>query len=100
MMYQDKDTASIELVIPADPLAETAAHHLLEVTAFQPRQLFGEHGNALAIGARHAGDVGAPEETVGPVGVENAAQPVMQVLERVRMGGIARCAGCLDGDVG
>src|SRR5215470_7005338 len=92
--------AGLELVVPADPRAEAAAHDLLEVPALQPRQLLGEEGDALAIGAGHAGDVGAPEQAVWPIGVEDAVQPVLDVLERIGLGRVVRRAGHLDGDIG
>src|SRR6187455_1820434 len=76
---------SVELVVPADPLREPATHHLLEVLAFQPRQLFGEHGHALPVAAGHAGDVGSPEQAIGTVGVEDPMQAIVQILERVGM---------------
>src|SRR6516164_8420995 len=57
---------------PADPVAQGLAHDEVEVAAFEPRQFLGEQGYALAPGARHAGDVGAPEHALGAEGVETA----------------------------
>src|SRR5712691_4712070 len=57
--------------LPAEPVDDGAAHHAVEVAALQPRQLLGEHRHALAIRARHAGDVGAPERAVRAEGLED-----------------------------
>ena len=65
--------------VPADPLREAAAHDLLEVFALEPGQLLGEERHALAIGAGHAGDVGAPEEPVRPEGIEQAMQRIVRL---------------------
>ncbi len=89
----------LESVIPADPLAQAAAHHVLKVLALQPRQLFGEEGDALAPGARHAGDVGAPEEALRAERIEDAVQAVLDVAVRIALRGIVRRAGRLQRDV-
>src|SRR5271169_6908030 len=54
---------------PADPVADRAAHHQLEIAALEPRHLLGEHRHALLPRARHAGDVGAPEAALRPEGL-------------------------------
>ena len=50
----------------ADPVAKCLPHHQLEVTPRQPGELLGKHCNALSPGAGHAGDVGSPENLLGP----------------------------------
>src|SRR5579884_513565 len=56
--------------VPADPVAEGAAHDEIEVAAAEPGQFLGEHRHALPPAARHAGDVGAPETAFWAKGVE------------------------------
>src|SRR5215471_16231343 len=43
--------------LPADPVANSAAHDELEITPAEPRQLLGEQCHALTPWARHARDV-------------------------------------------
>src|SRR5439155_26407986 len=69
-------------LVPAPPGAHGLAHDEMLVTLWQPGQLLGEHRHALPPGARHLRDVGSPEQTRGPEGVE------------------AWCTGRLDGDIG
>src|ERR1700730_13179456 len=68
---------------PADPVAQGLPHDEVEVAALQPRQLLGEQGHALPPRARHAGDVRAPEHSLGTERVETAMQVRMQAAERV-----------------
>src|SRR6185437_2836794 len=89
-----------ELGVPADPVAETAAHHVFEIAALQPGQFLGEEGYALTIAAGHAGDVGAPEHTLRTKGVENTMQAVLDIAERIALRRIMRRAGRLDRDIG
>ena len=56
---------------PANPVANGAAHHQLEVAALEPRHLLGEHRHALLPRARHAGDVGAPEAALRTEGLDD-----------------------------
>src|SRR4051812_14542532 len=42
--------------LPAEPVDDRLPHHELEIAAFEPRHLFGEHRDALAIRDRHARD--------------------------------------------
>src|SRR6476661_5057014 len=49
----------------------------------QPSQFLGEQGDALTIAARHARDVGAPEEPLGPVCIEDPMQPVVDIAKRI-----------------
>src|SRR5712691_3413048 len=86
--------------LPADPVANGAAHDELEITPAEPRQLFGEQRHALAPRAGHARDVGAPEPARGAEGVIELAQLVVDVAKRVRLVGIARRARGLHRDVG
>src|SRR5437899_5178943 len=86
--------------LPADPVANGAAHDELEITPAEPRQLFGEQRHALAPRAGHARDVGAPEPARGAEGVIELAQLVVDVAKRVRLIGVARRAGGFHRDVG
>ena len=70
-------------IFPADPFAEAAAHHVLELPALQPCELFGKEIHALPVAAGHAGDVGAEEEALGSERVEDAVQPVLDVGIRI-----------------
>src|SRR5258708_16370792 len=72
-----------------DPVAQGLPHDEVEVAALEPRQLLGEQGHALPPGARHPGDVGAPEHSLGTEGVKTALQVRMQAAERVVVLGIA-----------
>src|SRR6266478_1776163 len=74
---------------PADPVAQGVAHDEFAVAALQPWQLIGEQGHALPPGARHSGDVSAPEHPLGTEGVETAVQVRMQAAEGVFVLGIA-----------
>src|SRR5713101_7738657 len=75
---------------PADPVAQGLPHDEVEVAALQPRQFLGEQGHALPPGARHAGDVRAPEHPLGTERVETAVQMRMQTAERIFVLGVAR----------
>src|SRR6267142_3889979 len=68
---------------PSDPLAHAAAHDPIQVVAFEPRHLFGEDGDALAVSAREAGPVGSPERAFGAEGVEDAADMRMHGAEGI-----------------
>src|SRR5687767_2965601 len=68
-------------VVPADPRAKTAAHHVFQVGAPQPRQFFGEERDALPVAARHPRDVGAPEHPLRPERIEDAVQSVTDIAE-------------------
>src|SRR5579871_4268970 len=92
--------SSGKLVVPADPGAEAASHHVLEVASLQPGQLLGEEGHALPITAWHPRDVGAPEEALRSIRIEDAVQSVLDVLEWITLRRICRRAGCLDGNIG
>src|SRR4029077_18516606 len=87
--------AVLKFVVPADPFADAPTHHVLEVLALQPRQFLGEEGDALPPGARHAGDIGAPEEALRPERVENSMQAVLDVAEGIALRRIMRRAGRL-----
>src|SRR6516225_7574275 len=76
--------------IPAEPVADRAAHHELEVAAFEPRHLFGEHHHALAPRARHAGNVGAPEAALRPERLDDLLRVFVDVAVGV---GFARVTG-------
>src|SRR5580698_4065044 len=94
------EVALSELEVPANPLRDAAAHHLLEVLALQPRQLFGEVRDALTVRTGHTGDVGAPEEAVGAVSVEDTLQRIADVAKGIGLSRIGRRGGRLDRNVG
>src|SRR5262249_61108469 len=64
---------------PAEPVADRAAHDELEVTAFEPGHLLGEHRHALPPGTWHAGDVGAPEAAVRSESLDDLLRVFMDV---------------------
>src|SRR5947208_5751112 len=86
---------SRERVVPSDPLAEAAAHHVLQIPAPKPSQFLGEERDALPVAAGHAGDVGAPEETFRSERIENTMQSVVDIWERIGLRGIMRRTGRL-----
>src|ERR1700761_6214167 len=65
--------------IPAHPGRKGAADHLTQIVAAEPREFFGEHGDAFSVGARHAGNVGAPEAAARTERIEDAADRGMDV---------------------
>src|SRR6266480_1746558 len=86
--------------LPAEPVADRAAHHQLEVAPPQPRHLFGEHRHALLPRARHAGDVGAPEAAFRPEGLDNLLRVFVDVAIGIWLTRIAGGSGALDRDIG
>src|SRR5947207_2536615 len=91
---------SLSRQLPAEPIADRAAHHQLEVTPLQPRHLFGEHRHALLPRARHAGDVGAPEAAFRPEGLDNLLRVFVDVAIGIWLTRIAGGSGALDRDIG
>src|SRR5881296_2996155 len=85
--------------LPAEPVADRAAHDQLPVAARQPRQLLREHRHALPPRARHARDVGAPEHPRGAEGVVDPPQVTVDVAIGIGLARVARRAGGLDGHV-
>ena len=83
---------------PAEPVADRLAHDELLVGFRDPVDLL-EVGHALAPGAGHLGDVGAPEQPPGTESVVHGAVVLVQAAERVGVVGIERTAGQLDGHV-
>jgi len=65
--------------LPAEPVADGVPHHQLLVPALEPRQLLGEHRHTLPIGARHAGDVSAPEAALRAERVDDLADVFVDV---------------------
>src|SRR6266446_6276833 len=84
---------------PAEPVADRAAHDQLEVAAFEPRHLFGEHRHAFFPRARHAGDVGAPEAALRPEGLDDLLGIFVDIAIGVRLARIAGRAGAFDRDI-
>src|SRR5262245_55117840 len=76
--------------LPAQPVADRAAHDQLEVAALEPRQLLGEQRHTLAPRAGHARDVRAPEESRGAERVIEPVEIVVDVRERIGAPGVAR----------
>src|SRR5712691_9855061 len=87
-------------MLPADPLADRAPHDQFLVGSLEPRQLVGEHRDALPVAARHPGDVGPPEAPRRTEGVENLPDVLVDVAIRVGLARIARRARQLDCDIG
>src|SRR6266496_833346 len=86
--------------LPADPVADRAAHHQFEVAAFEKRHLVFEHRDALPPRAWHAGDVGGPEGALWTERIEDLLGVFVDVAVGVGLARIARRAGRLDRDVG
>src|SRR5882724_532314 len=77
------DRASGPRERPAEPLADAASHHVLQILALEPRQMLGEERDALIVGAWHAGEIGAPERPLRAEGVHQPPDPVVEIRERV-----------------
>src|SRR5438445_124013 len=76
-------------MLPAEPVAYSAAHNEVAVLSLQPRQFFGKHRHAFAVAARHARDVGGPEP------VEAAGGPPALLLRLIEGEAEAEHAGPL-----
>src|SRR5690348_16327136 len=72
--------------VPAEPVADRAAHDQLLIAALQPRQLLGEHRHALTVRAPHARDVGPPEHSRRAERIEDSLELVVDVAERIGLG--------------
>src|SRR5205814_1413613 len=96
-----RDTAkNLARQFPAEPVADRATHHQFEVAALQPWHLFGEHRDALLPRAGHAGDIGAPEATLRPEGLDDLLRVFVDVPVGVRLARIAGRSGAFDRDIG
>src|SRR5438093_787274 len=84
---------TISRKLPAEPAAEGASHDQLLVPRRQPRQLFGEHGDALFPRARHPRDVGPPEHAIGAEGVVELPDVAVDVAVGIGLRRIARRSG-------
>src|SRR6516165_4270524 len=91
--------ACLGRALPAEPIADRLSHNELLVAALEPRQFLGEHRQALPIGARHAGDVGAPEAALGAERVKDLADVFVDVAIGVGLARVTRGAGELDRDI-
>src|SRR4030095_8225954 len=88
---RSEDTAiRLARELPAEPVADCAAHDQPLVLLGQPRHLFREHGHALLPRAGHARDVGSPEHPLGPEGIVELPDVSVDVTVRI---GLARVAG-------
>src|SRR5271167_4849868 len=74
-------------------------HDQFLIAALEPRQLFGEHRYALPVGARHAGDVGAPEAALRAERIEHLPDVFVDVAKGVGLARIAWRAGELERDI-
>src|SRR6476620_5393067 len=86
--------------LPPKPLAHRFSHYQFHVASLEPGQLFREHGHALPVRARHAGDIGAPEATPRAEGVEYLMKIGVNVAIRVGLVRIAWRARKFDGNIG
>src|SRR6516225_7502307 len=80
--------------ISNDPVAQGAAHHQLEVAAFEPRHLLGEHRRALPPGTGHSRDVGAPEAALRPEGLDDLLRVLVDVSIGVGLAHLTAAFGC------
>src|SRR2546426_9045964 len=81
--------------LPVEPVAERAPHDQLFVLRREPRQLLGEHRDALLPRARHPRDVGPPEHSLRAKGVVELPDVSVDVAKRIRLARVARRAGRL-----
>src|SRR5262245_26080745 len=68
---------------PSDPFAHTAAHDPVEVGTFEPRHLFGEHGDALPVCTRQARPISSPKCPPWTESIEHPADVRMNRAERI-----------------
>src|SRR5215467_948825 len=85
--------------LPAQPLADGAAHDELLVTGRQPGHLLREHGHALLPRAGHARDVRAPEHPLGAEGFVELSDVAVDVAMRIGLARVAGSAGGLESHV-
>src|ERR1051325_8343533 len=104
MVNNDKSCSSSLLTthhsllrLPAEPVADRLAHDELLVDRGNPVDLL-KMRDALAPGAWHFGDVGAPEQPARAEGVVHGAIVLVQRFERISVVRVVRAAGQFDGD--
>src|ERR1700726_2679763 len=85
---------------PAYPITNRPTHHEFQIVTFEPRQLFAKKGDAFPPAGRQARDVGPPEYSPRPEGLEHMLQHRVGAGEWVRVRRHAGHAGRLDRDVG
>src|SRR5713101_1824030 len=85
-------TPGLSRQLPVEPVAERAPHDQLFVLRRQPRQLLGEHRDALLPRARHPSNVGPPEHALRAEGVVELPDVSVDVAIRIRLARIARRA--------
>src|SRR5262245_32118312 len=86
--------------LPPKPRAHRFSHHQFHVASLEPGQFLCEHGHALPIRARHAGDIGAPKATLWTEGVKYLPEIGVNVAIRVGLARIARRPGKFDRNIG
>src|SRR5262245_17215167 len=86
--------------LPPKPRAHGFSHYQFHVASLESRQFLREHGHALPVGTRHAGDIGAPEATPWTEGVEYLLEVDVNVAIRIGLARIARRPGKFDRDIG
>src|SRR5215471_2278334 len=86
--------------LPRKPRAHGFSHHEFQIASLEPGQFLREHGHALPIRARHAGDISAPEATPRTEGVEYLLEIGVNVAIRVGLARIAWRPGKFDCDIG
>src|SRR5262245_51400914 len=85
--------------LPAQPVAEGAAHDQLLVASAEPGQLLREHRHALPPRAGHTRDVSTPEHPIRSERLVELLDLVVDVAIRVGLARVARRAGGLQRDV-
>src|SRR5262249_27834946 len=79
--------------LPPKPRAHRFSHYQFHVATLEPGQFLREHGHALPVRTRHAGDIGAPEATMWTEGVEYLLEIDVNVAIRIGLARIARRHG-------
>src|SRR5204862_7789232 len=84
---------------PVQPFAMAAAHDPSFVVLAEPGEFFSKQSDHLPIWLTHPRNIGSPEYSLRPEGVEHLAQIAVQDRERVRLAGIVRDRARLHGNV-
>src|SRR5882757_9258242 len=88
------------LLRPAYPITHRPTHYEFQIVTFEPGQLFAKKGDAFPPAGCQARDVGSPEYSARPEGLEYTMQNRVRAGEWVRVGRHAGHAGRFDRDVG
>src|SRR2546422_2659201 len=84
---------------PVQPFAKAAAHDPSFIVLAKPGEFLGKKSDHLPISVTDPRNIGSPENSLRPEGVEHLAQIAVQDGERIRLAGIVRDRARLHSDV-